>query len=454
LTLSVHREEARAAAAPVLPNLMLPNQVHPNHVHPGMNRVVFLLALSVLINYIDRSNLSIAAPLLQNELHISNTQLGALLAAFFWTYGLMQIPAGWLVDHLDVKWVFAAGFFIWCSATAITGILHGFAALIAIRVILGLGESIVFPSCSKILSTYFTETRRGFANALLMAGLSLGPALGILVGGTAVEAFGWRPFFLVLGFGGLLWIAPWLAWMPRTPPRAPVSSAPIGIPAILRQRSAWGTCLGQFCVNYFLYFLVTWLPSYLKRGRGFSLAEVGRYGGLLFLMSAIAAIVAGKLSDQWIKAGATPTHVRKGTLVAGQIGFGICLVLTALTHGAVFVVMLALTGAFLGIGCCSTWAVTQTVAGPLAAGRWTGVQNFAGNMAGWVAPVLTGYLVDRTGRFEWAFFITAAVAWTGALAWGLIVGPVEPVDWEQTASPLVAGRAVAGPAPAAGASLP
>src|SRR5579864_3964556 len=177
----------------------------------SMNRVVFLMAFSVLINYIDRSNLSIAAPLLQEELHISNTQLGTLLAAFFWTYGLMQIPAGWLVDRFDVKWVFATGFLIWSTATAVTGTLHSFAALIAVRVLLGFGESVTFPSYSNILSTYIGEARRGSANALLMVGLSLGPALGILVGGTVVGAFGWRPFFLVLGLGGLFWLVPWLA---------------------------------------------------------------------------------------------------------------------------------------------------------------------------------------------------------------------------------------------------
>ena len=172
--------------------------------HHGMTGVLVLLGLSVLINYIDRSNLSIAAPLLKDEFHISNTQLGTLLAAFFWTYGLMQMPAGWLVDRFDVKWVFAAGFFLWSIATAVTGLLHGFTALIAVRVILGVGESVAFPAYSKVLSTYFPESRRGFSNALLIAGLSLGPAVGILVGGTVVEAFGWRPFFLALGFGALL----------------------------------------------------------------------------------------------------------------------------------------------------------------------------------------------------------------------------------------------------------
>jgi MFS family permease len=101
----------------------------------------------------------------------------------------------------------------------------------------------------------------------------------------------------------------------------------------------------------------------------------------------------------------------------------------------VFIAMLALTGTFLGISICSGWAITQTLAGPLAAGRWTGFQNFIGNFAGWVAPMLTGFLLDRTGRYQWPFFITAGVAWLGAISWGLVVGPVEPILWEKVVRP-------------------
>ena len=211
-----------------------------------LNGVLFLLSLSVLINYIDRSNLSIAAPLIKDELHISASQLGTLLSAFFWTYALMQIPAGWLVDRFDVKWVFAAGFFLWSAATAVTGVLHGFAALLTIRVILGVGESVAFPSYSKILATYFDKSRRGSANSLIIAGLALGPALGMLVGGTAVGRFGWRPFFLVLGLVGLLWLAPWWAWMPRRKPLdAVAASSGLGYIHVCAQRSALGNLSGS-----------------------------------------------------------------------------------------------------------------------------------------------------------------------------------------------------------------
>jgi MFS transporter, ACS family, D-galactonate transporter len=398
----------------------------------GMNRILFLLGLSVLINYIDRSNLSIAADLIKGELRITDLQLGALLSAFFWTYAFMQIPSGWLVDRFDVKWVFAGGFFAWSMATAVTGILHGFAALVLIRVILGIGESVAFPAYSKILCNHFSESKRGSANGAVIAGLALGPAVGMLVGGTVVARFGWRPFFLVLGLGSLLWLVPWLAWMPRRIRGPETATGPkVGILDILRQRSAWGTCMGQFCINYCLYFLVTWLPSYLTRGRHFSMDRMAKTGGLIFLLFAISAMVAGKVSDRWIAAGASATRVRKTLLGGGCVGLGISLAAAAVAPDKMFVWMLMVAGISIGAAGGSTWAVTQTVAGPHVAGRWAGVQNFIGNLGGAVAPLLTGYLLGRTGQFYWPFVITASVAWLGAFSWVAGVGRIEPVDWEK-----------------------
>jgi MFS family permease len=398
----------------------------------GMNRVVFLLALSVFINYIDRSNLSIAAPLLKDELGLSASQLGTLLSVFFWTYGCMQIPAGWLVDRFEVKWVFAAGFFVWSAATAVTGILHGFTAWIVIRIILGIGESIAFPGYSKILgSRHFTESR-GFANAAIMAGLALGPAVGMLVGGTVVGRFGWRPFFLVLGLGSLLWLAPWLAWMPSgTTAAAPTSDAKVGLLDIFGERSAWGTCLGQICINYSLYFLVAWLPFYLVRARNLSMNQMARVGGLIFFLAAVAALVTGKLSDRWMAAGASATRVRKTLIGVGLTGLGVSLAAAAIAPDGVFVWVLALAGICFGVNGANCWAVTQTLAGPRVSGRWTGVQNFLGNFGGAFAPWITGHILGRTGHFYWPFLIAALVSWIGALSWVFAVGPIEPVDWEK-----------------------
>jgi sugar phosphate permease len=146
----------------------------------GMNGVLVLLGFSIFINYIDRANLSVAAPLLRNELGLSATQLGVVLSAFFWTYACMQPIAGWLADRFDVKWVFAVGFFAWSAATALTGVIHAFAALLVMRVLLGIGESVAYPCYCKIFATHFREHQRGVANAVIGAGQALGPGLGIL----------------------------------------------------------------------------------------------------------------------------------------------------------------------------------------------------------------------------------------------------------------------------------
>lgn len=238
--------------------------------------VLVLLAVSAFINYVDRGNLSIAAPLLKDELGISASKLGVLLSAFFWTYACSQLFSGWLVDRLNVNWVFASGFILWSAATAVTGIAHSFVALFVLRLLLGISESVAYPSYSKIIASNFSEEHRGLANAMVSAGLVLGPGFGMLFGGLLMARFGWRPFFVVLGLASLLWVLPWLKWMPRTN-YATQAAASVGAPNILeflQLRSAWGTCVGLFCSNYVSYFLITWLPYYLVRERHFSMQNM------------------------------------------------------------------------------------------------------------------------------------------------------------------------------------
>jgi ACS family D-galactonate transporter-like MFS transporter len=396
-----------------------------------LSRVLFLLALSVFINYLDRGNLSIAAPLLKNEFQLSATQLGVLLSSFFWTYSFFLPVSGWLVDRFDVKWVLAGGFFIWSAATAATGAVHAFGILLLARLTLGVGESVSYPACSTILSQYFPEHKRGFANASIVAGMALGPALGTLAGGILMSRFGWRAVFFVVGLTSLSWLLPWLRWMPKSHMDSPSQSglsAP-GMLQILEQRSAWGTCVGLFCMNYLMYFLLTWMPYYLIHELHFSLAAMAKIAGLAYFLMAVAAISAGWVSDRSIASGKTPTLVRKTFMVVGQVGAGISLVACVVSGPVLSVVCLLLAAAFWGISASNTWAITQTLAGPQAAGKWTGLQNFLGNLAGWIAPVVTGLVVDKTGRFFCAFIITAVIALLGSLSWIFIVGALRQVDW-------------------------
>ena len=392
--------------------------------------VLILLVLSVAINYIDRGNLSIAAPLLKDELGISATQLGSLLSAFFWTYSTFQIVSGWLVDRLNVTWVLAVGFLLWSAATAATGFAHGFAMLFVLRLVLGIGESVAYPCYSKILAGHFAEQQRGVANALIDAGTKCGPALGTLAGGLLMARFGWRPFFIVLGLSSMFWLPPWLRWRPldNGPNAVGLQDVP-SIRQILGHRSAWATFTGMFCANYFWYFLLTWLPFYLVRERHFSMDKMAGIGALAYVVTAGATMVTGWLADRAIARGATPTKVRKTCTAVGLAFATIILAVAVTPNPTTSMVLLMLACASYGVYTSSHWAITQTIAGPAAAGRWTGLQNFVGNWAGVAAPSITGFVVDRTGQFFWAFAVSAAVVLAGAMIYVFFLGPVEPMVW-------------------------
>jgi len=404
--------------------------------------VLGLLVFSVFINYIDRGNLSIAAPLIKDELGLSASQLGILLSAFFWTYGLSQILAGYLVDRIDVNWVMAAGFFLWSAATGATGLLHGFAALLAVRLILGVGESVAYPSYSKILTRHFPLSQRAFANAVIASGLSSGPAFGMLLGGMLMARFGWRSFFISVGLISLLWLVPWFRWMPRGPglPSPAHSGRSPGTLEILGRRSAWSTFVGLFSTGYSLYFLLAWLPYYLVRERQFSMDAMARIGGALYISQAAFAALSGRWSNRRIARGGSAS-IHKLLLVAGSIATGLLLVASALVGPRLLVGLLMLLGMSVGVGLANIWPVSQILAGPDASGRWTGLQCAFGNLSGAVAAAVTGYVKDRTGHFVWAFVVAAGISWIGALSWSL-AGRVEPINWSRPDSDPGEGGAV------------
>jgi MFS family permease len=323
---------------------------------------------------------------------------------------------------------------VWSVATLLTGVLPGFAGLFAMRLLLGAGESTAYPCFSNLLVRHFPERHRGFANAFISVGIAAGPAFGLLLGALLMGRFGWRPYFIGLGCAGFLWLPLWLAKMPRM---AVTAGATEGQAAeagprmmdILRRRSAWGTFLGHFGGNYLLYCLLTWLPYYLVRERHFSLQRMGRIGALAYLLMACMAVISGAASDRWIAAGRNETFVRKAMMGAGQLVGGIFLVACAMAGPELAVAFLLLASAAFGMNASNIWAITQTLAGPRAAGRWTGLQNFVGNLAGVAAPAVTGFAVERTGNFVWAFVITGVISILGAASWVFVLGRVEPVQW-------------------------
>jgi len=392
---------------------------------------LILLSLSVLINYIDRGNLATAAPLIKDELGLSATQLGFLLTAFFISYVPMQILVGWLADRFGAARILLAGFIVWSVAMSLTGLAHGFAMLIVLRVLLGVGESVFFPTSSSIIARCFPESRRGMANSVVMAGMACGPAFGIFFGGLLIAAYGWRAFFIGFGLVSLAWIIPWLAIAQPRLVECRTDDAGISpaTQSILRERSLWGASLGHFCLNYVWYFVLSWIPYYLVHERGWSMTQMATIGGGAYLLMALTTLLTGWDTDRRIAAGSSPTKVRKSFLGAGCGVSALCVAgcAVASTGASVFLFMLAC--AAFGLVTPNTYAVAQTLAGATAAGRWMGIQNCIGNGAGLIAPLLTGVLVDRTGNFMLAFMLAAAMCLLGGIAWIFGVGRVSPIDW-------------------------
>ena len=392
---------------------------------------LILLVICFLINYVDRGNVSIAAPLIKREFGLSESQLGILFATFFVSYTAGQFVVGWLVDRFEVTRILAAGFLVWSLATAATGAVRGFAMLLGMRLVLGIGEAVAMPSGSKILALHLAEHLRGFASGALMFGLRGGNALGTLGAGLLMAKFGWRPVFLWVGLLSLLWLPAWKKWKPheiRSQKTSHVDGP--GFAEILRQRSFWGTSLGHFCANYILYFMVTWLPSYLVQERHLSMGTMSKVAGLYYFMDAISALAAGWLQDLAIRGGHTATTVRKAGMAISAalaaVGIGGC----AVAGPNSYIWWLLVVG--MGCGGLSPGLFTfpQALAGKDAVGKWYGWQNGFGNFAGVIAPALTGFALEGRGNFLMPLVVTGALSLVGGVAWVFVVGRLEPVEWQ------------------------
>ena len=393
--------------------------------------VVVLLALAIFINYVDRGNLATAAPLMKDELHLSASQIGLLLSVFFWTYVPGQILAGWLAEKINPYRTYALGLALWSVSTALTGLASGFSMLIALRLLLGVGESVAFPCSSKLIAQHLPQHRLGVANGMIALGLSLGPAFGTFAGGLLMAQLSWRPVFLLFGLGSLLWLWPWLSMtrhLSKADDAPKVDAAP-PFRAILARREAWGAGLGHFCNNYAFYFVISWLPLYLVKTRGFTVSQMAELGGLIYLVYAASSIVTGWLTDRWLAAGGSVTLVRKATIISGHLLAATAMLGCMIGSTPVAIASLFLAGVAFGFNSPVLYSIGQTLAGPRGGGTWIAFQNCLGNVAGIVAPIVTGAVVDRTGEFTWAFAVAGLVSVLGAASWAVMIRKVAPIAW-------------------------
>lgn len=400
-------------------------------------RVVVLASTALFINYVDRGNLATAATLIQQQLHLSATQLGLLLSAFYYTYVPAQPAVGWLSERIGAHRILAWGVAIWAIATLCTGLAGGFVSLLLLRLLLGIGESTGFPCVSKIVAVAVVPGKIGMANGMIAFAYLVGPAVGTLLGGMLMDAWGWRPVFVLFGALSLLWLLPWRGVRIAPAVRQEAASGAGASPAfgtILRQRGLWAAALGHFSTNYNWYFCLAWLPSYLIQSRGFSMKSMAGLLGFAYLINAATGLLGGWASDAWVRSGRSANVIYKLFMGGNHLLSIAAMIGMALLPLNGSILCLFVYEVVLGLSSPGVYAIPQIMAGPSATGRWVGVQNCIGNIAGILAPWITGVLVDATHSFDAAFLLASLVNVLGFVMWVFVLPPVAPLAWKPAAA--------------------
>jgi ACS family D-galactonate transporter-like MFS transporter len=385
-------------------------------LNTGRWTVVSLLFLGVLISYIDRGNLSIAAVPIMRELHLSPAAVGVTLSAFFWTYLVFQIPAGYLVDVCGLKWSYAIAFLIWSLTSSAICLVHTFSQLISLRLLLGMSEAIVGPASIAYIQRHFSESEQGLPTGIYLSGMMLGPAVGSFLGSILLERVGWRPLFLATGLVGCLWLWPWLHSMSSnnegdsyltTTNDSLASTERYGWVLLLLNPVTWGVTVCTLFYSYFWFFCLTWLPSYLVMSRHFSYSKMGGFMALPLVTMAMSSLAFGALADRLAK-HTEPLSVRKWFVIVGFIlGCSILLLTTVKSPGEVLSVLIF---SFMAMGLASAnfWAITELISPKAAIARLVSYQNTIATIGGAGAALITGILIGNTGDFRLAVSFAGA----------------------------------------------
>ena len=370
--------------------------------------VAGLMWSAIAINYIDRTVLSAAAPHLQSEFHLGAMEMGIVMSAFFWSYALLQLPAGMLADRFGQKIVLGMAVFWWSLATAVTGLASGFKSLVALRVMLGVGEAGSYPSNAGIATRWFPRQERATVAGIFDSGSKLGGAIALPLIAWLLAVFDWKVTFAITGALGLVWCVVWVVVFKNSPAdhrrvsaselayiradeEAPrqngAALADVPWYRLFAHRNIWAMCIGFFMINYNSYFFITWLPTYLVKERGMSMMEMGFMASLPLILSMVVEIFAGWASDRVYASGRLSlTATRKlfliiGLLMASSIGFA-----AFAASPLVAVALLCVAKSGTTVAASQVWALPGDVAPRNMVSRVAGIQNTVSNMGGVVGP--------------------------------------------------------------------
>lgn len=405
---------------------------------------IVCLFLIGVINYLDRTALSVANISIQQELAITPSQMGILLSAFSLAYAFSQLPLGILIDRLGSKLALGGSLIIWSLAQMAFGLFSQFSSLMGMRVLLGIGEAPVFPSAAKALAEWFDEQERGTATGLVWSSTCIGPCLAPPLLTLFMVHAGWRGMFVITGALGIALALCWFAfykskreYLAATGRPEPLRPGAPGIgaklllrdwAALFRQRNTWGALFGFMGVIYMIWLYLTWLPGYFEKQHGLALFKTAWVVSLAFLCGAAGTIVAGRACDWLVKRGVGLVASRKRVVITGLLAAALFSLVVGYSKDVTLcVTMLCLAMFFISISSATAWMIVNVLVVPERVASFGSIQNFGGYLAGSIAPIVTGFSVEYTGSFDSAFITSAAVAVFSALAyWGLLRAPRQP----------------------------
>jgi ACS family D-galactonate transporter-like MFS transporter len=413
-------------------------------------QVLFLIFVNVVINYMDRSNLAVAASEIDREFKLTPVQLGLVFSAFSWTYLAFQIPGGILVNRFSPRILYAFSLIAWSLTTIMQGFASRFAALLGLRMATGVFEAPAFPINNRVVSNWFPDNERASAIAVYTSGQFLGLAFLMPVLSMIQLKVGWKGLFVVTGLIGIIWGVLWYL-LYRDPLRHnKVNAAELqhiesggglldkqqaekksafrwaDLKAVLSYRKLWGIYIGQFAVNATLWFFLTWFPKYLVDYRGLDFIQSGYLASVPYLAAFTGILCSGFLSDFLVKKGVSAAKARKRPIIIG-------LLLSAFILGANYVaepglIIFFMSLSFFGIGFASiTWIFVSTLAPKHLINLTGGVFNFIGQLAGIIVPIVIGFLASG-GSFAPALLFVAVLGLLGACSYIFLVGNVERIE--------------------------
>ncbi|MDR3517673.1 MAG: MFS transporter [Azospirillaceae bacterium] len=411
--------------------------------------VAGLMWLAIAINYIDRTVLSAAAPHLIKELDIPIDMMGLIMSAFFWSYAMLQIPAGWFCDKFGQKIGLGASVAWWSVATSATSLATGFTSLFGLRVALGVGEAGAYPSNAGIASKWFPDKERATVSGLFDSASKFGGAVAMPLIVWMISLAGWRMTFVIIGLVGVVWSVVWWWFYTDTPEtHKSVSAAEVAyirdgqrrkhgtdkiIPMkwyeLLRYRNIWAMCLGFFTINYISYFFITWLPTYLVKEQGMGMLTMGLVASLPLLSGLVFEILAGWLSDRVVRSKRLSLTATRKLFLIGGLTMALCIGLAPLSHSVVFTVaLLCIAKAGTTVAASQVWALPGDVAPRNMTSMVAGLQNMVSNFGGVVGPIVTGFIVATTGSFSAALMFSAGLGMLGILNYAFFLGKVAPIQ--------------------------